>query len=96
MKTTEKLRKIMKDTQKCQTQRNTKKFSRDDDNDDIRKKSRGKVPNPSQPPLTSGREDSEEQGSLTCYTPWDCKESDTTQQLNKNYLMQVGFLVLDM
>jgi len=47
MKTTEKLRKIMKDTQKCQTQRNTKKFSRDDDNDDIRKKSRGKVPNPS-------------------------------------------------
>ena len=47
MKTTEKLRKIMKDTQECQTQRNTKKFSHDDDNDDIRKKSHGKVPNPS-------------------------------------------------
>ena len=28
--------------------------------------------------------DSEGQGSLVCCSPWDCKESDTTQQLN-NY-----------
>ena len=27
---------------------------------------------------------SEGQGSLACYTPWGCKESDTTQQLNNN------------
>ena len=26
--------------------------------------------------------DSEGQGSLECYNPWGCKESDTTQQLN--------------
>ena len=23
--------------------------------------------------------DSEEQGSLACYSPWDCKELDTTE-----------------
>ena len=22
------------------------------------------------------------QGSLACYSPWDCKELDTTEQLN--------------
>ena len=22
------------------------------------------------------------QGNLACYSPWDCKESDTTEQLN--------------
>ena len=22
------------------------------------------------------------QGSLACYSPWDCKESETTEQLN--------------
>ena len=22
------------------------------------------------------------QGSLACFSPWDCKESDTTEQLN--------------
>ena len=27
--------------------------------------------------------DREEQGSLVCYSPWGCKESDTTEQLNK-------------
>ena len=27
---------------------------------------------------------SEGQGSLACYPPWDCKESDMTKQLNKN------------
>ena len=27
--------------------------------------------------------DSEGQGSMACYSPWDCKESDTTEQLNK-------------
>ena len=24
------------------------------------------------------------QGSLACYSPWGCKESDTTEQLNNN------------
>ena len=27
---------------------------------------------------------SEAQGSLACYSPWGCKESDTTEQLNSN------------
>ena len=31
----------MEDTQECQAQRNTQKFSHDDDNDDVRKKSHG-------------------------------------------------------
>ena len=30
--------------------------------------------------LTPG--DSEEQGSLSCYSPWGCKELDTTQRVN--------------
>ena len=28
--------------------------------------------------------DSEGQGSLVCCTPWGCKESDMTKQLNNN------------
>ena len=28
--------------------------------------------------------DSEGQGSLVCYSPWHCKESDTTDQLNND------------
>ena len=28
--------------------------------------------------------DSEGQGSLACYSPWDFKESDTTEQPNNN------------
>ena len=28
--------------------------------------------------------DGEEQGSLVCCSPWDCKEPDTTEQLNNN------------
>ena len=28
--------------------------------------------------------DSEEHGSRTCYSPWGCKESDTTERLNKD------------
>ena len=28
--------------------------------------------------------DSEGQGSLVCYSPWGCKESDKTYRLNKN------------
>ena len=32
--------------------------------------------------------DSEEQGSLACCSPWGCKESDTTEQLNRNSLGQ--------
>ena len=30
--------------------------------------------------------DNEGQGSLACYSPWGGKESDTTEQLNKNHL----------
>ena len=29
--------------------------------------------------------DSEGQGSLVCCSPWGCKESDTTEQLNNKY-----------
>ena len=28
--------------------------------------------------------DGEGQGSLVCYSPWGCKESDTTERLNNN------------
>ena len=28
--------------------------------------------------------DTEGQGSLVCYSPWGCKESDMTEQLNNN------------
>ena len=28
--------------------------------------------------------DSEGQGSLACYSPWSCKESDMTELLNNN------------
>ena len=28
--------------------------------------------------------DSERQGSLVCCSPWGCKQSDTTEQLNNN------------
>ena len=28
--------------------------------------------------------DGERQGSLACYSPWDLKESDTTEGLNTN------------
>ena len=28
--------------------------------------------------------DGEGQGSLTCYSPWACKEKDMTYQLNNN------------
>ena len=31
-------------------------------------------------------EDSEGQGSLACCSPWDLKESDTTERLNNNTL----------
>ena len=34
--------------------------------------------------------DSEGQGSLVCCSPWGCKESDTTQGLNNNYLVRAG------
>ena len=27
--------------------------------------------------------DSERQGSLACYSPWGCKELDTTERLNR-------------
>ena len=34
--------------------------------------------------LEQTQRDSEGQRSLECYSPWGCKESDTTWQLNKN------------
>ena len=36
--------------------------------------------------------DSEGQGSLACYSPWGCKQSDTTERLNNNkiYLAALG------
>ena len=33
------------------------------------------------------------QGSLACYSPWACKESDTTERLNKTELMPHVFPV---
>ena len=33
--------------------------------------------------------DGEGQGSLACCTPWDCKKSDRTKQLNNSTLRQV-------
>ena len=33
--------------------------------------------------------DSEGQGSLACCSPWDCKESDTTQGLKNNYFVLI-------
>ena len=35
--------------------------------------------------------DSEGQGSLACCTPWGCKESDTTEQLNNNKLGEKAY-----
>ena len=32
--------------------------------------------------------DSEGQGSLACYSPWDHKESEMTLQLNNNFVSQ--------
>ena len=32
--------------------------------------------------------DGEGQGSLVCYSPWDHKELDTTEQLNNNCLIK--------
>ena len=33
-------------------------------------------------------EDNEAQGSLACYSPWSCKESDTTERLNIHELVE--------
>ena len=33
-------------------------------------------------------EDGEGQGSLVCCSPWSCKESDMTEQLNNNFKEQ--------
>ena len=35
--------------------------------------------------------DSERQGSLVCCSSWGCKESDMTQQLNNNKVLQLCF-----
>ena len=34
--------------------------------------------------LSEVQEMVKEQGSLACWSPWGCKESDTTEQLNNN------------
>ena len=34
--------------------------------------------------------DSEGQGSLAYCSPWDCRESDTTEQLNNEYKLNVS------
>ena len=34
--------------------------------------------------LSEVQEMVKEQGSLVCWSPWGCKESDTTEQLNNN------------
>ena len=36
--------------------------------------------------------DCEGQGSLACYSPWGCKESDMTEQVNKNNNKQRSWL----
>ena len=41
---------------------------------------------------TSG--DSEGQGGLACYSPWGCRESDTTRQLNNNNNTTTSIYVL--
>ena len=32
----------------------------------------------------------DEQGSLVSYSPWDCKDSDTTEQLNNNNMQSTS------
>ena len=34
--------------------------------------------------------DGEGQGSLACYSPWSCREKDTTERLNSNYPVERG------
>ena len=38
--------------------------------------------------------DGEGQGSLACCSPWSCKESDTTEQLNNRVRKQVCLICL--
>ena len=40
--------------------------------------------------------DSEGKGSLVCCSPWDRKESDRTEQLNKNNNGKILVLLIDM
>ena len=42
--------------------------------------------------LATSAGDSEEQGSLACYSPWGLKEADTTQKLNNNGQFSSGLL----
>ena len=39
--------------------------------------------------------DSEEQGSLACCRPWGCKELDTTERMNNNFINYVKRLYQD-
>ena len=39
--------------------------------------------------------DSKEHGSLECFSPWGCKESDTTEQLNKTLMSLIGGLSVE-
>ena len=36
--------------------------------------------------------DGDGQGSLVCYSPWDCKELDTIKRLNNKYVRHDLFL----
>ena len=40
--------------------------------------------------------DSEGQGSLACCSPWDCKEMDTTERLNRTELKTIKLPVESM
>ena len=39
--------------------------------------------------------DDEGQGSLVCYSPWDCKELDMTEQMNNNNKLKKNFFFKD-
>ena len=38
--------------------------------------------------------DSEGQGRLACCSPWGCKESDMTEQLNNNNILTISLIFL--
>jgi len=40
--------------------------------------------------------DGEGQGSLVCCSPWDHKESDTTEQLNNNNKYYISYININL
>ena len=40
--------------------------------------------------------DSEEHGSRTCYSPWGCIESDTTERLNKMIVANLSWSIFSL